>query len=203
MKILLFEDQTPTLHFLEQFCIEIYPLAKITLCSNQEIAMKHLQNHLFDFIVADLDFNGDKRFAIVELAMELQIPCIVYSAYYKPVFVRKAIALLVKAYICKLGKIEDLKFALKNYSSLTAYTCSFVEQHKENLTLNLDVKELILSPSEHKILKLLIEGFDRKEIAMKMKIKQATLNGYIKVIKLKNKLNLPELVKHFVYWHAQ
>lgn len=203
MKILLYEDQTLTLHFLEQFCIEIYPLAKITRCSNQEIAINRLQNNLFDFIVADLDFDGDKRFAIVELAMELQIPCIVYSAYYKPVFVRKAIALLVKAYICKLGKIEDLKFALKNYSILTAYTCSYIEQHNENFTLNLDVKELILSHSEHKILKLLIEGVDRKEIAMKMKIKQATLNGYIKVIKVKNKLNLPELVRNFVYWHKQ
>jgi hypothetical protein len=36
-----------------------------------------------------------------------------------------------------------------------------------------------------------------------MKIKQATLNGYIKVIKVKNKLNLPELVRNFVYWHKQ
>jgi DNA-binding CsgD family transcriptional regulator len=50
---------------------------------------------------------------------------------------------------------------------------------------------------------LLIVGVDRKEIAMNMKIKQATLIGYIKDIKQKNKLGLAELIRSYVYWHKQ
>jgi DNA-binding NarL/FixJ family response regulator len=203
MKILLVEDQTPTLHFLEQFCKEIHPSAHVKLCSNHEKAMKHLHDDdRFDLLVADLDFDGDKRFAIVELAKELQIPCIVYSAFYKPTFVRKAFALEVSAFISKLGQIEDLKFAIESYQTLKNYACSFITEHMES-RVKLDVQELILTPAEHKILSMLVQGMDRKEMAVKFKIQQATLNGYIKDIKNKNNLGLAELVRNYVYWYAQ
>lgn len=201
MKIVLVEDQTMALQFMFQMCQQLYPTAQIIKYSSHDEAHKAL-DHSTDLLITDLDFDGDKRFALVELAMKHKIPCIVYSAFYKPTFVRKALEFQVRAFISKLGQIEDLKFAIANYSTLTAYICSFVQNQLQNKLL-LDVQELSLSPTENKILSMLVQGFDRKEIANKLKIQQTTLNSYIKEMKNKNNLGLAELVRNYVYWFSQ
>lgn len=201
MKIVLVEDQTMTLQFMFQLCQQLYSSAQIIKYSSHDEAHRSL-DHSTDLLITDLDFDGDKRFALVELAMKLKIPCIVYSAFYKPTFVRKALEFQARAFISKLGRIEDLKFAIANYSTLTTYTCSFVQNQLQNKLL-LDVQELSLSPTEHKILSMLVQGLERKEIASKLQIQQTTLNSYIKEMKNKNNLGLAELVRNYVYWYAR
>lgn len=202
MKILIVEDQTQTLHFLEHLCLGIYPKSQIFLVKIQVDAIKILETQNIDLVITDLDFDGEKRFFAVKRAMELNIPCIIYSGFYKPTFVRKAIDLQVKGYVCKLGKIEDLKFILENFETHIAYTCSFISKQSEKSNLT-DVQELILTPSEQKILQLLIQGSERKLIANKLNIKQSTLNSYIQDIKVRNNLSLAELVRNYVYWFSQ
>ena len=202
MKIVIVEDQTQTLHFLEHLCLEIYPQAQIFLIKIQVDAIKILETQNIDLVITDLDFDGEKRFLIAKIAMELNIPCIIYSGFYKPTFVRKAIDLQVKGYVCKLGKIEDLRFILENFKTNTTYVCSFISEQSDNENLT-DVQELSLTPSEQKILLMLIQGSKRKFIASKLNIKQSTLNSYIQDIKDRNNLSLAELVRNYVYWFSQ
>lgn len=201
MKIVLVEDQTLALQFMFQLCHQLYPSAHIELFTAHDVALKSL-DHSTDLLITDLDFDGDKRFALVELAFELKVPCIVYTGFYKPIFVRKALELQARGFISKMGKIEDLVFAIESFNTISAYTCSYVRNQLET-NLKLDVQELILSPSEHKILAMLVQGMERKEIASKLKIQQTTLNSYIKDMKSKNNLGLAELVRNYVYWFSQ
>jgi DNA-binding NarL/FixJ family response regulator len=201
MKILIVEDQLPTLLYLNQLCKEIYTNAEITCLSHFDKSLAALKSIVFDLVITDLDFDGAKRFAIVELARDLQINCIVYTAFYKPTIVKKALALSVNAYVCKFGDIEDLKLVIRSHNNLKQHVCGYILSQTGDKII-LDVQELILTPTENKLIEFLVMGIDRKVIAQRLKIKQATLNSYIKQIKQKNALSLAEVVRNYVYWNS-
>lgn len=199
MKILIVEDQAPTLHYLVQLCKKIFSDAQIISLSHFDNSISLLKSTIFDLIITDLDFDGAKKFAIVEMARDLKIPCIVYTAFYNPTVIKKSLDLSIAAFVCKLGSIEDLKLAIDNFATMKQNVCSFTQSKlSDNVILN--IPEPILTPIEHKLLKMLVTGVDRKEIASKMKIKSSTLNSYIKDVKVKNSMSLAELIRSYVYW---
>jgi DNA-binding NarL/FixJ family response regulator len=179
--------------------LDIYPDALIKSSTNTEYAVKDLQSDTFDLIISDLDFDGEKRFTVAELAKKHQIKCIIYSGHYNKAFIKKAMELDVIGFVSKLGNIYDLQYALKNYQSLNNYICKFCDS--QNLqTDNNEILPPDLKGIEERILDLLLIQKPRKEIAKELDITAGSLNTYINRMTAKNNCNLVGLIHRYIVW---
>jgi DNA-binding NarL/FixJ family response regulator len=77
MKVLIVEDHPIIINTLSKIFLDIYPDALIKSSTNTEDAIKDIQSNTFDLIISDLDFDGEKRFTVAELAKKHQIKCII------------------------------------------------------------------------------------------------------------------------------
>jgi DNA-binding NarL/FixJ family response regulator len=201
MKIVLLEDHSHTLIFLQEQLAAIYPHAHIYAYAQYKEASSCIHTQSIDLVVTDLDFDGEKEFALVADAYQKQIPCIIYSAHYNTSYLNKASAYAYRAFICKLGGIDELLYALKHYTTLELYQCQFIQnQHSKE---EHSIAEPILNGVEQSILKFIIQGKERKEIAEKLKIKSNTLNSYIRDMVVNNNCSLYELIHRYVVWHKE
>ncbi len=199
MNVLIVEDHPIIINTLSKILLDIYPDALIKSSTNTEDAVKDLQSHTFDLIISDLDFDGEKRFTVAELAKKHQIKCIIYSGHYKKAFIKKAMELDVIGFVSKLGNIYDLQYALKNYQSLKNYICKFCES--QNLqTDNNEILPPDLKGIEELILDLLLIQKPRKEIAKELDITAGSLNTYINRMTAKNNCNLVGLIHRYIVW---
>ena len=123
MRILIAEDQTPIILALEKIIQNIYPTAKVDSSQTLNSALNQMVDSKYDLIISDLDFEEGKRFAVVKEAKSHKTPCIIYSLYYNKILTNKAKELKVAAYICKLGSLDDIEYAIKNYKKLNGYLC--------------------------------------------------------------------------------
>ena len=199
MNVLIIEDHPIIINTLSKILLDIYPDALIKSSTNTEDAVKDLQSHTFDLIISDLDFDGEKRFTVAELAKKHQIKCIIYSGHYNKAFIKKAMELDVIGFVSKLGNIYDLQYALKNYQSLKNYICKFCES--QNLqTDNNEILPPDLKGIEDRILDFLLIQKPRKEIAKELDITAGSLNTYINRMTAKNNCNLVGLIHRYIVW---
>lgn len=199
MKIVLLEDHSHTLIFIREQLLDLYPQAQVYAFANYKEAATCINTKAIDLVITDLDFDGAKEFDLVADAHQKQIPCIIYSAHYNTSYLNKASAYAYRAFICKLGGINELRYALKHYKELALYQCSFIKkQHRKE---EHPIPEPLLNGIEQSIMKLLIQGKERKEIAERMKIKTNTLNSYIRDMVVNNHCTLYELIHRYVAWH--
>ncbi len=201
MRVLILEDQTNTCLFLEQHILQLYPDAKTSTFNTYKKALSALENNTFELLISDLDFDGAKEFALVEQAYVRNIPCIIYSAHYNQSYIDKASAYKFNAFVCKLGSVASLIYALKNFKTLSLHVCSYIKQ--KNIETIHSIAEPQLNGIETTIVQFLIQGLSRNDIATKLKIKTNTLNSYIRDMVAKNKCSLYELIHRYVVWHKE
>lgn len=199
MKVLITEDHPIVVKMLSNLVLEIYPYAIIKSATNTEDAAILIKGYEFDLVISDLDFNGEKRFSIVELAKEYGIRCIIFSGHYNIAFIKKATTFGVVGFISKLGNLDDLKYALLNYKTIENYVCSYcINQNKpkeSNEILSPDITAI-----EEIILSNLLVQKPRKEIAKELKITSDSLNTYINRMTAKNDCNLLVLIHRYIVW---
>ena len=199
MKVIIAEDHPIVVKMLSNLVLEIYPDAKIKSAANNEDAAILLKGYEFDLVISDLDFNGEKRFATVELAKEYGIRCIVFSGHYNMAFIKKAAASGAIGFISKLGNLDDLKYAILNYKTIENYVCGYCQDQNKPKESN-----EILSPDitaiEEIILSNLLVQKPRKEIAKELKITSDSLNTYINRMAAKNDCNLLVLIHRYIVW---
>lgn len=199
MRILITEDQPILITMLSSLVLEIYPNALIKTTTSPGEAEGFLKKYDFNLVISDLDFNGEKRFSIVELAKEYGIKCIVYSGHYNMAFIKIAMDNGAVAFVSKLGDIEDLRYALINYNNLTEYVCRYCKS--QNKPKN--VTELLspeLNGIEAYILDRLLIQIPRKKIAKELKITYDSLNTYVNRMTAKNNCNLLVLIHRYIIW---
>lgn len=199
MKVLIVEDHPIIINTLSKIFLDIYPDALIKSSTNTEDAFIELQSNTFDLIITDLDFDGEKRFTVAELAKKHQIKCIIYSGHYNKAFIKKAMELDVIGFVSKLGNIYDLQYALKNYQTLRNYICKFCESQNHQTNNNEILPPDITGIEEH-ILDLLLIQKPRKEIAKGLDITAGSLNTYINRMTAKNNCNLVGLIHRYIVW---
>lgn len=199
MRVLIVEDQHIILHTLSGLVKELYPKAIISCTTTTVEAMTALKNLSYDIIIADLDFNGEKRFSVVTLAKEYNTKCIIYSAHYNLAFIKRAQELGVVGFISKLGNLEDLKYALKNFNSLEKYVCSYCQLQNKPTESN-EILSPNLTAIEETILDKLLIQTPRKEIAKELNITANSLNTYINRMAIKNNCNLLVVIHRYIVW---
>lgn len=200
MKILITEDQPMLIDTLSKVILEVHPLSIIKSATEIKSAIRLVNTYKFDIIISDLDFDGEKRFTIVEIAKSQNIKCIIFTGHYNNAFIKKAQSIGVVAFISKMGKIDDLKYALKNYSVLENHVCSFCK--KKNIDSSMFNEILIpdLNGNDERILNHLLFQKSRKFIANELKITKNTLNTYINRMTAKNNCNLLALIHRYIIW---
>jgi DNA-binding NarL/FixJ family response regulator len=197
MKILIVEDQQATIRFIEIIIKRYYPEASIISKSNIVELIDVFDNNQIDLTITDLDFDGDKRFVVLQHCFKRKIPCIVYSAHYNISFIEKAMQYKPRAYICKLGETSEFENAIKNYKKITNYMCSFIS--KKNM-YNVEIKEPFLKPIYEEVLIEIIKGSSRKAISKKLNKTINTINSYVKDMVDQNDCNLNELIHRYSNW---
>jgi DNA-binding CsgD family transcriptional regulator len=100
-----------------------------------------------------------------------------------------------------MGDMGELLYALKHYAALYLYQCQFIQ--KQHSKEEHSIAEPILNGVEKSILKFIIQGKERKEIAEKLKIKINTLNSYIRDMMVNKDCSLYELIHRYVVWHKE
>lgn len=199
MKFLIVDDQPIIIKAVSQTILDIYPSSKIMGVNTITEASNILKNVNFDLIIASLDFKGEKQFDVVELAKFYGNKCIVYSGHFNTAFIKKSQELGAIAFISKLGSLDDLCYAIKNFRKLEHFICRFCKQNDssnsrhEFLWPNLKgVDELILD-------RLLIQ-MPRNKIAKELKLTRDSLNTYINRMNVRNNCNLLVLIHRYIIW---
>jgi len=199
MKVLITEDHPIVVKMLSNLIVEIYPDAIIKTATNTEDAAVLVKAYDLDLVISDLDFNGEKRFSIVELAKEYGIRCIVFSGHYNMAFIKKAAASGAIGFISKLGNLDDLKYALLNYKTIENYICSYCQNQNKPVVSNEIISPDITAIEEIILSNLLVQK-PRKEIAKELKITSDSLNTYINRMTAKNDCNLLVLIHRYIVW---
>jgi DNA-binding NarL/FixJ family response regulator len=200
MKVLIIEDQPIIIKILSNLVLELYPNALIKSSIQTIVADSLIKSYDFDLIITDLDFNGEKRFSVVELAKNYKIKCIIYTGHYNKAFINKAIELGVVAFISKMGALNDLQYALENYKNINNFICNFCKTQNQTTAYNIEILTPNLTPTEERILDRILSQKERNVIAKEFAITLNSLNTYINRMTTKNKCNLSVLIHRYIVW---
>jgi len=200
MRVLITEDQPILIKIISNLILEIYPNAIIESATEINSAVLLIKSYVFDLIISDLDFNGEKRFFVVELAKKDNIKCIIYTGHYNIAFIDKAFNIGVVAFISKMGDIDDLRYALLNYKTIENHLCNFCTQQNKTSSIYDEISIPNLTGNDERILNYLLSQKPRKSIAKELKITINTLNTYINRMTLKNNCNLLVLTHRYIIW---
>ena len=147
MKVLIAEDQTPIINALEKIILDVFPDVEVTSSQTTMRAIRLIDKTRFDLVISDLDFQEGKRFSVVIAAKKKRIPCIIYSLYYNKSLTEKAKELMVAAYVCKLGKLDHISYAIENFQSLDRFIYPVTKRKQKNI-LSLPFKKVLLRKRE-------------------------------------------------------
>ena len=200
MRLLITEDQPILINILSKVIKELYPNAIINSATDINSAIQFIKTFEFDIILADLDFNGEKRFSVVELAKQNNIKCIIFTGHYNKAFIDNALDIGVVAFVSKMGNIDDLRYALLNYKTIENFICNFCRQQSVTTPIYNEILIPDLNGSEERILNYLLTQKPRKHIAKELKITLNTLNTYINRMTIKNNCNLLLLIQRYIIW---
>lgn len=200
MKVLIVEDQPIIIKMLSSLILELYPNAFIKSGLQTIVADSLIKSYDFDLIITDLDFNGEKRFSVVELAKNYKIKCIIYTGHYNKAFINKAMELDAIAFISKMGALNDLYYALLNHKTIKNFICSFCNTQNQSISYNAEILAPNLSPIEERILDRILAQKERLKIAKEFSITLNSLNTYINRMTTKNNCNLSVLIHRYIVW---
>ena len=200
MRVLITEDQPILINILSKVVLEIYPNSIIKSATDINTAIQFINSFEFDIILADLDFNGEKRFSVVEIAKQNNIKCIIFTGHYNKAFIDNALDIGVVAFVSKMGNIDDLRYALLNYKIINNYVCNFCMQQSITSPIYNEILIPELNGNDERILNYLLSQKPRKNIAKELKITLNTLNTYINRMTMKNNCNLLVLIHRYIIW---
>ena len=200
MKVLIAEDQTPIINALEKIILDVFPDEEVTSSQTTMRAIRLIDKIRFNLVISDLDFQEGKRFSVVIAAKKKRIPCIIYSLYYNKSLTEKAKELMVAAYVCKLGKLDHISYAIKNFQSLDRFICPVTKRKQKNI-LSLPFKKVLLRKREEEVLKLIIRGSTQNEAAKIHNITRGSVSSYMRDIIKKNEATLPQIIRNYLEWN--
>lgn len=200
MKILIAEDQPPIIITLEKIIKDIYPNAVVSTSLTTAKAISYLKKKKFDLVISDLDFEEGKRFTVADEAKKNDTPCIIYSLYYNKTLTDKANELMVAGFVCKLGQLDHIIYAIQNFKNLDNYRCP-VTLKKQKTTSSKPMKRLKIGDREEEMLRLIISGKTQKEISETMGITINTVRSNFRDIIKKNNSTLPQIIRNYLDWN--
>jgi DNA-binding NarL/FixJ family response regulator len=180
-------------------------IKEIFEAENSEELFKIADNKKIDIFIIDLEMpylNGLKLSKIISQKYP-QSSIIIFSTHSNKKLIEKAISIGVKGYLLKEDSTDNIVSAVKEVSKgNTFYSQKIANIVFESFLASKNSKEVEkkqLSDREVEILKLIVEGLSKKEIADKLNISVNTVNIHRKNIMGKlNIHNAVELTKYAI-----
>lgn len=153
-----------------------------------------------DLLLMDI---GMKEMDGVELSAEVKkryphIKILIISMHAKRVYLEKLVDAGVEGYILKSAGDEELKSAISQIiNGGTYYSPQVSDSILQNMLTRNHQSDVILTPREKDILKLIAEGMNTKEIAASLFISINTVESHRKNVLLKTGL---KNVAHLIRW---
>jgi DNA-binding NarL/FixJ family response regulator len=161
------------------------------------------QNLQPDFLVLDLNLGGKNSIDLIEEIKNRfpKLKILIFSSYQTSVLIKKALSLGVEGYLLKDATKNDWLEALSNISEGKIYLSKSIRHFHQETAFDSDNFSQIttLSEQEKRVIRLIINGLEEKDIAENLFISKHTVHTHKKNIL--RKLNLhtnAELVK-FAY----
>ncbi|BAV04645.1 two component transcriptional regulator, LuxR family [Filimonas lacunae] len=162
--------------------------------------LEQLETQHPDLLLMDI---GMKEMDGVELSAEVkkrypEIKILIISMHAKRVYLEKLIEAGVEGYILKSASDEELKTAIYSIVNGGTYFSSQVSDSiLQNMLGRNHQPDVILTPREKDVLKLIAEGMNTKEIAASLFISVNTVESHRKNVLLKTGL---KNVAHLIRW---
>jgi len=202
MKILVLDDHPAIQKYVEKAISSILPNAEISLCSNIDSARQILnEKPRINFVICDLEINSGINIVIPELCDNYEIPFMIYSSHVNKVLISELLELDVLCYVSKTSGIDILHKGIESLLLNKKYFCPFVNLTMESKEIYKETERLSLSRGQKAVLEVLAKGFNRKEAAKLLKIKESTLNNHIARARVTNFCeNYEELLRRYRFW---
>jgi DNA-binding NarL/FixJ family response regulator len=202
MKILILDDHEAIRIVVKQQLLEVIPTAEIFEYATVEQALSHFSQRLpVDFVVSDLELSEGCNLSVMEAARNHRKPVLIFSSHVNKVLIEKLESKKVKCYVSKTSGIEALKYGIRALLHGESYYCPLVIQTKQSLVLYKETEPLKLTNAQIKVLKVIHQGYKRKEAATMLKLSATTINNQIAKARDVNECDSQEeLMRRFRFW---
>ncbi len=202
MRILILDDHDAIQLFLKEKIKEIVPNATIILCSSVEYAAKVISGFpRIDFAICDIEIKSGANLTIPELCFNKDISYMIYSSHVNRVLINELKELKVNCYISKTSSIDFLKKGLETLFTKQNYYCPLVYSTMNSKDGLKETEKLFLSKGQKSVLKIMSQGYNREEVAKKLKLKKCTINNHIARARIMNDCeNFEELMRRYKFW---
>jgi len=199
MNILIIEDHPLITAALRATILASYPHADIEDADTFPDGLELLQNKKFDLLILDIDIPGGEDTLMIQIIKKKQKDCsiLVNSGFDEKIYAIPFLQAGADGYISKNAKSSELKIAIQTVFEKRKYASAAIQ---DLLVSNLQtdhqyIPEQLrgLSPNEFKVMKMLIEGYMTKQIAIQMELKENTISTYKK--RVFAKLNVKTLLE--------
>jgi len=196
MKILILDDHSLFAQGLGKILEDNIVGAEIITCHNiTDIYHKCTDLQQLDLFISDIELPDGNIFDLLsQIRQELpKLPILVISMHNKLSTIKKCQQINIQGYILK----DDDHLIMYAVNELLIGRFFYSEKVRNTLKI-LDKKELVLTPKEEEIIKLLAKGFNNQEIANKIFVSHNTVKTHRKNIY--RKLDLGSTVDIIKYY---
>jgi DNA-binding NarL/FixJ family response regulator len=201
MRILLLDDHPFALDHIKQAVKLIVPESELHCFNNVAAAGKALHSVRFDYVICDLQIVTGKNLEIPTYCKIEKIPFMVFSSHCNNDLLKALIKLNVCSYVNKASSTEDLLEGIRSMLSGKKYLCSENRSILNSPSDEKEIKKLVLTKMQSRILDLLDKGYDQKQISEKLFITKRTVQNHLAIIRNNNDLGTTnELLRSYKFW---
>ncbi|MFM2334256.1 MAG: Response regulator receiver domain [Bacteroidota bacterium] len=202
MRILILDDHEAIQHFLKQKITEIVPNATTIHCSTVEHASQVISGFpKIDYAICDIEIKSGANLTIPELCFNKNIPYMIYSSHVNKVLVNELKELKVNCYVSKTSSIDFLTKGLEILFTKQNYYCPLVYSTINSKDGLKETEKLYLSKGQKSVLQVMAQGYNREDVAKKLKLKKSTINNHIARARTINDCeNFEELIRRYKFW---
>ena len=204
MKVLILDDHEAIRIVIKQQVLDIIPTAKIFEYSTVDEALYHFSQRVpVDFVISDLELKQGCNLSIMETARNHQIPVMIFSSHVNKVLLEKLESKKVKCSVSKTSGIEALKLGIRALLHGKSYYCPLVVETKKSSGRYKETEPLKLTNAQIKVLKVIDQGYKRKEAASILKLSATTIDNQIaKARDINDCDSQDELMRRFRFWET-
>lgn len=199
MKILIADDHPLTLQGTKSF-VESYGYKVTDICSNGSSALNHIQLHLPDVAILDINMPGLDGIDVAKKVQEsrLKTKIILLTMHNEKTLYNKAKEYGVYGYILKEHAVSELKKCLEEVEKGNHYVSELLNENLVSEVVKGNTELSKLTFSERKIVELISQQKTTKQIAELLFLSEKTIEGHRSNII--EKLGLPKEKNTLLKW---
>jgi DNA-binding NarL/FixJ family response regulator len=184
-KVLIIEDHDIVVSALTIVLKENFQKFTLQKAGSFPKGLKMLGDALYDLIILDVDVPGSESYAMIGRLRNVQknVRILIFTGQDETKHALKFLTAGANGYLSKVAPTEEFGAAIRTVLSDKKYVSDSVQElitasYFEKMHPKPGAQESPLSPREHEVLDLLLEGKWTKDIATELKLKLTTVSTH-------------------------